>query len=75
MNGRPPQEILVVEVEHRDIKVTHPQTVQTINDGGIPGVAIDDVGMGMGIGSLVGVRNRHFMNAIGILGNSRHGDR
>jgi len=75
LNGSPPQEVLVVEIVHGVVNVTHPLTIKPINDGGVLGVPVNDILMRVRVVSLVSVRDRHFMDTIGVLGDSRHGDR
>jgi len=75
LDGGPPQEILVIEVEHGVVDVTHPFTIQTINDGGVLGVRGDNVSTRVRVPPLVGARNGHVMDAIGIMGDSRHDGR
>jgi len=75
LDGRPPQEVFIVEVQHGVVEVTHPWTIQMVNNGGVLGVFVDDVGAGMRVPSLVGTRNRYLMDTIGVLGNSRHSGR
>jgi len=47
LDGGPPQEVLVVEVKHRVVDIPHPLTIQMIDDGGVLGVLVKNVGTGM----------------------------
>jgi len=72
LNRRPPQEILVVEVVHGVVEIGVTLPVQTIHDAGILGVWVDDIGTRMGVPPLVGPRDVHLGDAVGVLGNARH---
>jgi len=74
LDGCSPQEILVVEVMHGivDIGVTIP--IQTVDDTRVLGVRVDDVGARVRVPSLVGTRDVHLGDTIGVLGNTRHGN-
>jgi len=75
LNGDPPQEVLVVKVEHGVVNITRPLTIQMINDGGVLGIFVKDVAVRVGIVSLVCTRDRYLMDTVGVLSDSRHGDR
>jgi len=75
LDGGTPQEVLVVEVQHRVVDIPHPLTIQTINDGGVLGVFVNDVGARVRVPSLVNMRNRDLVDTIGIMGDSRHDGR
>jgi len=75
LDGGPPQEVLIVQVQHGVVNIPHPLTIQTIDNGGVLGVLVKDIGAGVRVLSLIGLGNRHFMDTVGVLGNSRHGDR
>jgi len=74
LDGCPPQEVLVVEVVHGIVEIGVTLPVQTIHNTGVLGVGIDDVGARVGVPPLVGTRDVDLSNAIGILGNARHGN-
>jgi len=75
LNSGPPQEIPVVQVTHRVVDVICPLTIQAINNSGVLGIGSDNVGAKVRVLPLVGVRDRHIMNVISVLRNSRHGNR
>jgi len=52
--------------------VTFP--IQTVNDTRVLGVWVDDVGARVRVPSLVGTRDVHLGDTIGVLGNARHGN-
>jgi len=74
LDGGPPQEVLVVEVVHGIVEIGVTLPVQTIHDTRVLGVRVDNVGTRMGVPSLVGTRDVDLSNAIGILGDARHGN-
>jgi len=74
LNGRPPHEILIVEVIHGIVEVGVTLPIQTVNDMGVPGVGVDNIGARVRVPPLVGTRDGHFTNAIGVLGEARHGN-
>jgi len=75
LDGGPPQKVLVVEVEHGVVDITCPLTIQTINNGGVLGIGRNNVGVRVRVMTLVSARNGHVMNVVGVLGDSRHGNR
>ena len=64
LDGGSPQEILVVEVIHGVVEIRITLPIQTVDDTGILGVGIDDVG----------ARDVHLGDTIGVLGDARHGN-
>jgi len=72
LNGRPPQEILVVEVVHGVVEIGIAFPVQTIHDAGVLGVRVDDVGTRVRVPPLVGTGNVHLGDTIGVLSDMRH---
>jgi len=74
LDGRSPQEILIVKIAHGvvEIRVTIP--VQTVDDTSVLGVRVDDVGTRVRVITLVGTRDGHLMKAIGVVRDSRHSD-
>jgi len=74
LDGSPPQKVLIIEVTHKVVDITSSLTIQMINDGGILGIRGDNFGTRMGIMSLVGMRDGHVMDVVGVLGDSRHDD-
>jgi len=72
LNGRPPQEVLVVEVVHGIVEIGVTLPVQTIHDTRVLGVRLDDVGTRMGVPSLVGTGDIDLSDAVGVLGDTRH---
>ena len=72
LDGRPPQEILVVEIIHGIVEIRVTLSIQTIDDTRVLGVRIDDVGARVRVPSLVGARYVHLSNTIRVLGNARH---
>jgi len=75
LDGRPPQEILIVEVIHGVVKIRVAVPIQTVNDTSVLGIRVNDVGMGMRVPPLVGTRDGDIIDTIGVLGDFRHGDR
>jgi len=74
LDGRPPQEVLVVQVVLVQIEVPVPWSIQTVDDGGVPRIRVDNIGTRMGVPSLVGTRDGNLVDTVDGLGNSRHGD-
>ena len=72
LDGRPPQEILVVEVIHGIVEIGVAFPIQTIHDTGVLGVRVDNIGAGMRIPPLVGTGHVELGDVIGVLGNARH---
>jgi len=74
LDGGPPQEILVVEVIHGIVEIGVAFPVQTIHNTGVLGVRVDDVGVGMRIPPLIGTGHVELGDAVGVLGDTRHGN-
>jgi len=72
LDGCSPQEILVVEVIHGVVEIRITIPIQTVDDAGIPGVRLDDVGTRVRVPPLVGAGNGHLSKTIGVLSNARH---
>ena len=64
LDRRPPQEILIIEVIHGIVKIRVTVPIQTV----------DDIGVRVRVPSLVGMRNGHLMDMIGVLSKTGHGD-
>ena len=75
LDGSSPQEVFVVQIQHRVVDIPHPLTIQTIDDSSVLGILVDDVGTGMRVPSLVGTRDGDLMDTIGVVADSRHGGR
>jgi len=71
----PPQEILIVKVVHGIVEIGVPIPIQMVNDAGVPGIRIDDVGARVRVPPLVSTGDGHLMDAIGVLGKARHGNK
>jgi len=74
LDGGSPQEVLVVEVVHGIVEIRVTLPIQTVDDAGILGVGLDDVGARVRVPPLVGTGDVDLSNAIGILGDARHGN-
>ena len=74
LDGRPPQEILVVEVIHGIVEIRVPIPIQTVDNMGVLGVWVNDVGTGVRIPPLVGMGDGHLMDTILVVANARHSD-
>jgi len=72
LDGRPPQEILVVEIIHGIVEIRVTLSIQTIDDTRVPGIRLDDVGTRVRVSSLVGARDGYLSETIGVLGDTRH---
>jgi len=71
----PPQEILIVEVIHGVVEISGPIPIQMVDDAGILGVGVDDVGTGMRVPPLVGAGDRNLMDPILVVTDARHSDK
>jgi len=74
LDGGTPQEVLVVEVVHGIVEIGVTLPIQSIHDTRSLGVRVDDVGTRVRVPSLVSARNVELGDAIGVLGDARHGN-